>query len=102
MSSDAGFQSGFDPETLRLQLVFNKTVAVKQLHVVEAHGILLFQADKGTCEILLPVSTICVSVVQTFVLFCYGQSDIYKRVCVLWLWAFMSSVATHTNQTACF
>jgi hypothetical protein len=32
------------------RLVFDKTVAVKQLHVVEAHGILLFRADKGTSE----------------------------------------------------
>jgi hypothetical protein len=30
--------------------MFDKTVAVKQLHVVEAHGILLFRADKGTSE----------------------------------------------------
>nr|CAD7260314.1 unnamed protein product [Timema shepardi] len=29
------------------RLIFDKTVAVKQLHVVEAHGILLFRVDKG-------------------------------------------------------
>jgi hypothetical protein len=29
------------------RLLFDKTVAVKQLHVVEAHGILLFRTDKG-------------------------------------------------------
>ncbi|KAJ9592123.1 hypothetical protein L9F63_001351, partial [Diploptera punctata] len=34
-------------ESLSHRLVFDKTVAVKQLHVVEAHGILLFRADKG-------------------------------------------------------
>lgn len=27
--------------------IFDKSVLVKQLHVVEAHGILLFRADKG-------------------------------------------------------
>ncbi|XP_033611418.1 GTPase-activating Rap/Ran-GAP domain-like protein 3 isoform X1 [Cryptotermes secundus] len=34
-------------ESMSHRLVFDKTVAVKQLHVVEAHGILLFRADKG-------------------------------------------------------
>ncbi|XP_069702439.1 GTPase-activating Rap/Ran-GAP domain-like protein 3 isoform X2 [Periplaneta americana] len=34
-------------ESLSHRLVFDKTVSVKQLHVVEAHGILLFRADKG-------------------------------------------------------
>jgi len=28
-------------------LLFDKTVGVKQLHVVEAHGILLFRTDRG-------------------------------------------------------
>jgi hypothetical protein len=37
-------------ESMSHRLVFDKTVAVKQLHVVEAHGILLFRADKGTSE----------------------------------------------------
>jgi hypothetical protein len=35
-------------ESMSHRLMFDKTVAVKQLHVVEAHGILLFRADKGT------------------------------------------------------
>jgi hypothetical protein len=37
-------------ESMSHRLVFDKTVAVKQLHVVEAHGILLFRADKGNNE----------------------------------------------------
>ena len=29
------------------RLIFDKTVVIKQLNVVEAHGLLLFRADKG-------------------------------------------------------
>ena len=29
------------------RLIFDRTVCVKQLNVVEAHGILLMKADKG-------------------------------------------------------
>jgi hypothetical protein len=35
-------------------LLFDKTVAVKQLHVVEAHGILLLRTDRGNCAIFVP------------------------------------------------
>ena len=28
-------------------MIFDKTVVIKQLNVVEAHGLLLFRADKG-------------------------------------------------------
>jgi hypothetical protein len=58
------------------RLVFDKTVAVKQLHVVEAHGILLFRADKGTSRnfiasfkpLFLNNADICP--------FSYSQSDV--------------------------
>ena len=29
------------------RMIFDKTVVIKQLNVVEAHGLLLFRADKG-------------------------------------------------------
>jgi hypothetical protein len=43
-------------ESMSHHLLFDKTVAVKQLHVVEAHGILLFRTDKGNCGILYLLS----------------------------------------------
>jgi len=43
-------------ESMSHHLLFYKTVAVKQLHVVEAHGILLFRTDKGNCAILYLLS----------------------------------------------
>jgi hypothetical protein len=39
-------------ESMLHRLLFDKTVAVKQLHVVEAHGILLFRTDRGNYGIL--------------------------------------------------
>jgi len=35
------------PEGLPPRLVFDRTVSVKQLSVVEAHGLLLLRRDKG-------------------------------------------------------
>ena len=35
-------------------MIFDKTVAIKQLNVVEAHGLLIFRADKGTSYEIYP------------------------------------------------
>jgi len=43
-------------ESMSHHLLFDKTVAVKQLHVVEAHGILLFRTDRGNSAILYLLS----------------------------------------------
>lgn len=37
----------FPTEGVRPRMLFDKTVSIKQLNVVEAHGILIFRADKG-------------------------------------------------------
>ena len=42
-----GFAEGAFP-----RMIFDKTVVIKQLNVVEAHGLLLFRADKGEGAIL--------------------------------------------------
>ena len=38
------------------RIIFDKSVSVKQLNVVEAHGLLIFLADKGE-KLLQSVST---------------------------------------------
>ena len=35
------------PEGTAPRIIFDKSVSVKQLNVVEAHGLLIFLADKG-------------------------------------------------------
>ena len=32
------------------RMIFDRTVTIKQLNVVEAHGLLVFRADKGECD----------------------------------------------------
>lgn len=39
---------GFFPEGLNHRSIFDKSVPVKQLDVVEAHNLLIFRCDKGT------------------------------------------------------
>jgi hypothetical protein len=65
-------------ESMSHHLLFDKTVAVKQLHVVEAHGILLFRTDRGNCGILYLLSKQHHTLICMPLLFPYGLVNILK------------------------
>lgn len=67
-------------DSMSHHLLFDKTVAVKQLHVVEAHGILLFRTDKGNCGILYLLSKHHHTPKQTPQLCSYGLVNILKTI----------------------